>query len=129
MLFRSRRHLDLYTKNKWPPSPYIPELESAFCQMGQLLHHVGCIIAKICDAYCSGIGGDGGNNNTTTNIAATILKSKNANGRLLHYFPMNTTTSTTTTTIKFKNDDTETDSTKTPKPQSWCSWHNDHVCS
>ena len=101
-----RRHLELYTKNKWPPSPYIPELESKFCQMGQLLHHVGCIIAKVCDAYCCD-----NDNRKPTNIATTILRSKNANGRLLHYFPM----------------DTSKTRTELEQPQSWCSWHNDHV--
>jgi hypothetical protein len=115
-----RRHLNLYTKNKWPPAPYVPQLESAFSQMGQLLHSVGCIIAKVCDAYCRFIHNSMNDEEMDTfRIATTILKSKNANGRLLHYFPVVDPTSTTTPT----GNTIQTP----PPPTTWCSWHNDHV--
>lgn len=129
-----RRHLDLYTKNKWPPSPHVPQLESAFCQMGQLLHSVGCIIAKVCDAYCRSCcpsGGDSGGGRDT-HMASTIVRSKNANGRLLHYFPVDTPNVAKVSNNNHINHtsrgDNDNDHTVDVPPQpTWCSWHNDHV--
>ena len=91
--------------NKWPPAPHLPQLEPAFCQMGQLLHAVGCLIAQVCDVYCHDA-------KMTTRLAPTLIQSQNANGRLLHYFPLVVPTTTTTTTSTIP---------------TWCSWHNDHV--
>ena len=91
--------------NKWPPAPHLPQLEPAFCQMGQLLHAVGCLIAQVCDVYCC-------HSDATTRLAPTLIQSQNANGRLLHYFPLVVPTTTTTTTSTIP---------------TWCSWHNDHV--
>ena len=98
-----------YPTNKWPPAPHLPQLEPAFCQMGQLLHAVGCLIAQVCDVYCCS---HSDARMTTTRLAPTLIQSQNANGRLLHYFPLVVPTTTTTNT------------STTP---TWCSWHNDHV--
>lgn len=101
-------HPEFFAPNLWPSSS-LPELEPAFCRMGQLLQRVGCLVATVCDAYCMHKHG------VRTGIAATIRCSLNAKGRLLHYFPVEPPTTTT---------DGDDDGS-----QPWCGWHNDHVSS
>ena len=79
--------------------------------MGQLIHSIGRMLAKLCDAYVlkhypkydSG------------KIGNVIEHSMCCKGRLLHYFPIGTNTVDETTT-------------EDNSFSSWCGWHNDH-CS
>lgn len=41
-----------FAPNVWP-SNHLPELESAFREVGQLVHKVGVMVAKCCDSYVS----------------------------------------------------------------------------
>ncbi len=41
-----------FAPNVWP-SNHIPELESAFVEVGQLVHSVGIMVAQCCDSYVS----------------------------------------------------------------------------
>jgi hypothetical protein len=121
-------HPEFFANNLWPPAPYLPTLRPAFCTIGQLLHRIGCIIAKVCDLHCA-------NHGITTNIARMIGTSFNATGRLLHYFP--TCTPTTAQVASHNQNQTHThtndsssdanNNDKEKKQQLWCSWHNDHV--
>jgi hypothetical protein len=103
----AREHPEFFAPNLWP-SQQLPDLEEAFCDMGQLLHHVGCIIADICDAYCLRFNG------VVTGIAPMLRRSLNSTGRLLHYFP-------------FQRDSFLSSEAQESKRQPWCAWHNDHV--
>jgi len=41
-----------FAPNVWPSSS-MPELESAFIDVGKLVHEVGTMVAKCCDSYVS----------------------------------------------------------------------------
>jgi isopenicillin N synthase-like dioxygenase len=101
-------HPEFFAKNVWP-SKSLPSLEPAFCNMGRLLHQVGSLIAIVCDEYCK-------QNGIVTDLTKIITNSLNAKGRLLHYFPSNSTLASTTTE----------DSSDVSMETSWCGWHNDH---
>lgn len=85
--------------NIWPSS--LPELKTAVLEMADILQSTGCLVAKVCDEYCRRQLG------TRTSIETALTTSKNAKGRLLHYFPA-------------------TESSN--GGGSWCAWHNDHSC-
>jgi hypothetical protein len=113
------KHAELWAPNVWPTSS-LPDLEPAFVQMGRLLHGVGCCIAKVCDAYCHvqrrrRQSQTSKNSSITTTTAATLERSLNCTGRLLHYFA----------TASHYNDSIQ-DSRPTTLHQ-WCGWHKDHV--
>jgi len=92
------------TPNIWPKED-LPELETAFKNMGQLIVRVGLMIAKQCDLYvqkkCSTY-----EPNKLYNI---ISQSKNTKSRLLYYFPR-------AEEDKSNNEDVETD-------DGWCGLH------
>jgi len=93
-----------FAPNVWPTSS-IPEFESAFKELGQLVVDVGRLLARPCDAYvsqqCTGY---------DANKLSTLLDDSNfCKARLLHYFAVDRSSS---------SDDDCSD---------WCGWHNDHV--
>lgn len=86
----------------------MPELESAFKTLGQLIVSVGTIIARHCDRYVKSKCVAYADNK----LSSIIEKSLCCKGRLLHYFPRSEDISDTLSTdIEFS---------------SWCGWHNDH---
>jgi hypothetical protein len=103
-------HAELWAPNVWP-STSLPYLEPAFVQMGRLLHGVGCRVAKVCDAYCHFQRQRTSQTSTTGSsiMAATLERSLNCTGRLLHYFAV---------------PDSVQDSSLL---HQWCGWHKDHV--
>lgn len=116
-------HPEFFAPNVWPTAS-LPELQAAFTDMGLLLHRVGCLVAKVADAYCheqqqqhqhhSQRGG------VSAQLCSTLQRSLNAKGRLLHYFaaaaaPADTHTATFDALgVEYQQ-------------QPWCGWHNDHV--
>ena len=97
-----------YADNVWPAS--LPALRPAFRDLGQCLMHVGGLVARVCDAYCAQQG-------VTTAFEDTLTTSKNAKGRLLHYFDM----------TPIDNEKKQSESNDSADDM-WCGWHNDHVC-
>ena len=102
---QARRHPEFYAPNVWPSGP-LPQLQTAFCDLGRLLQTVGIAVARLCDAYCHARG-------VPTQFESLIRVSLNAKGRLLHYFAPSDSSSTSN----------ENESDTSP----WCAWHNDHV--
>lgn len=45
-----RDNPSFYAPNVWPHST-LPDLEEAFRDLGKLVWHVGCLLARVCDAY------------------------------------------------------------------------------
>ena len=41
-----------FAPNVWP-SEHLPDMESAFREVGQLIHEVGIMVARCCDSYVS----------------------------------------------------------------------------
>lgn len=95
--------------NIWPTED-MPELESAFKELGNIIVETGKLIAKQCDKYvrsrCNTI------NNGLENVINTSLCCK---ARLLHYFPI---TESAAQVAQQNFSSTEF--------SSWCGWHNDH---
>jgi len=88
--------------NIWPKDD-IPEFETAFKELGELVCRVGLLVTKFCDRYVKNQLGDDYNEGT---LQATLEQSRSSKARLLYYFPI-----------------------KTPGERdidSWCGWHNDH---
>lgn len=98
-----------FAPNIWPSET--PELESAFRDVGQLIHNVGIMVARCCDAYVSV--NCPGYEPTLENI---LRHSKCCKARLLHYFP----------TQDDNNDDDNINDTADAQFSNWCGWHNDH---
>jgi hypothetical protein len=106
-------HPEFFAPNVWPAATSLPELQPAFVAMGRLLHHVGCLVGQVCDSYCLQRSGGA----TSPNMAATLKRSLNAKGRLLHYFAPSDNNNNNAATSESHNDSTPL-----------CGWHNDHVC-
>lgn len=89
--------------NIWPTED-LPQLEAAFKELGQLIVHVGTLVARQCDAYvhkkCPSY--------PSNKLEHIIDKSLCCKARLLHYFPIST------------------DLPAVDDFSSWCGWHNDH---
>lgn len=100
------QHASFVHPNIWPTDD-LPELESAFKTLGQIIVSVGTLVAAQCDAYvasqCPTYPA-----NMLQNIIQQSLCCK---ARLLHYFPQN---------------DEEVSSAKAEDFSNWCGWHNDH---
>lgn len=90
---------EFYCPNVWPQS--LPQLRTAFSNMGLCLAKVGRKIATVCDVYCR-------QNGVVTHFEDIITNSLNSKGRLLHYFDQSGGGN-------HEGDDL------------WCGWHNDHV--
>jgi hypothetical protein len=106
-------------KNVWPAS--LPQLRPAVLEMADLLQHVGCLVAKVCDAYCQSKQQTVGTSRTrssSSSIEQAIRTSRAAKARLLHYFAA--------PTVRDNNDGAAT-TTMNDDEYSWCAWHNDHV--
>jgi len=90
---------DIFPENKWPTED-LPELESAFKNLGQLIVNTGLLIAKHLDKYVE--------KKVPTyekgKLTRIIKESQTCKARLLHYF-----------------------ASKDPKDavDDWCGWHND----
>jgi isopenicillin N synthase-like dioxygenase len=99
-----------YAANVWPAS--LPVLRTAVCDMGRTVQKVGCLLAKVCDAYCRA-------HHVPTALHEILSQSLNAKARLLHYFhnPNDGDINAASTASAKDGDDDE---------QLWCGWHNDH---
>jgi hypothetical protein len=105
-------------KNVWPAS--LPQLRPAVLAMADLLQHVGCLVAKICDAYCQSKQKTvGTSTSSSSSIEQAIRTSRAAKARLLHYFAA-------VPTVRDNNGGAAT-TTMNDDDYSWCTWHNDHV--
>mmetsp|Transcript_4737 Transcript_4737/g.10175 ORF Transcript_4737/g.10175 Transcript_4737/m.10175 type:complete len:416 (-) Transcript_4737:140-1387(-) len=106
----AKKNPAFFAPNVWP-SDYLPELEPAFREAGQLVHQVGVMVAQCCDSYvsarCSGY---------VPKLETILRNSKCCKARLLHYFAT--------------EDDASGDNSKNVIEDThfsnWCGWHNDH---
>ena len=96
--------------NIWPTDD-LPELEGAFKSLGQLIAHVGELVAKQCDVFIKSCCPAYEENR----LATIVSKSKCCKARLLHYFPRSSSA------IVESEAGEEADLFS-----SWCGWHNDH---
>jgi hypothetical protein len=48
----ARSNPAFFAPNVWP-SEHLPDMESAFREVGQLIHEVGIMVARCCDSYVS----------------------------------------------------------------------------
>ena len=89
--------------NIWP-NKSLTDLEPAFKDLGQLVIHVGLLLARVCDAFvemqCPGFG---------NKLSHVLEESMFCKARLLHYFAINRVT------------------TREEALDDWCGFHNDHV--
>ena len=68
--------------NIWP-TEHVPELESAFMDLGSTMCSVGHLVAKQCDTFVSSVSKD----YEKGKLARVLGDSKVTKARLLHYFP------------------------------------------
>ncbi len=102
---------------KWPgfaspniwPTAEIPEFETAFKALGQLIVSVGQLVADQCDVYVK----KQLPSYATGRLGRIIKTSPSCKARLLHYFPA----------AAPSEKDGES---KDADFSSWCGWHNDH---
>eukprot|EP00744_Colponema_vietnamica_P007069 GILI01010209.1.p2 GENE.GILI01010209.1~~GILI01010209.1.p2 ORF type:complete len:402 (-),score=108.60 GILI01010209.1:234-1439(-) len=90
--------------NIWPTED-LPQLESAFKNLGQLIVRVGSMVASQCDRLVASAVPSW----PTGKLQRTIDTSRTCKARLLHYFA--------TDKPGFNNSE---------DMSSWCGWHNDH---
>jgi isopenicillin N synthase-like dioxygenase len=93
--------------NIWPKEE-LPELETAFKALGQVIISVGKLVAKQADKFVRSKCPTYPENNLENTIETSLC----CKARLLHYFPI-------------ANDDSAMDSADN-EFSSWCGWHNDH---
>lgn len=91
--------------NLWPKE-HLPELESAFKELGRLILYVGLLLAHHCDKFVSARKAD----YERGKLLRMLQNSKCHKGRLLHYFPASSR-------------DAEE---REKEMASWCGWHFDH---
>jgi hypothetical protein len=128
---QSTLHPEFYAPNIWPDTT-LPEFQEAFCQLGQTIVSVGCMVAEVCDAYCMNHFNNRNYNDTignTLNLASTIRQSLNCKGRFLHYFAPNHNDDDSTEIDHISSGSTTGDTPRHPQTSEnlWCAWHNDHV--
>ena len=99
-------HPEYFHSNIWPNKD-LPELETAFMDLGKLIVDTGVLLARRCDMYLSKKMIP--QRETIENL---ISNSKTIKARLLHYFPLQ------------GSQLTETEDSK--DIDSWCGWHLDH---
>ena len=103
------KHAPFCHPNIWPTE--IPEMESAFMNLGKLMVDTGSYVAKQCDSYVHKV-----NPNYPLDKLYTICKEgKTPKGRLLHYFPLDETSQPASSNQSLE-----------VEMASWCGWHNDH---
>eukprot|EP01116_Phalansterium_solitarium_P020949 TRINITY_DN6359_c0_g3_i1.p1 TRINITY_DN6359_c0_g3~~TRINITY_DN6359_c0_g3_i1.p1 ORF type:complete len:267 (-),score=63.14 TRINITY_DN6359_c0_g3_i1:347-1147(-) len=101
--------------NIWPHAD-LPELESAFKNLGQLIVEVGVHLAEHCDRLVS----SKLPSYKQRRLADIVRTSRTCKARLLHYFPLNQSDADAA-----KPTPTSTDGSAS-EFSSWCGWHNDH---
>jgi len=85
------------------PAEAMPELRSAFMDLGGLMCEVGAMVAFHCDLFVSNKGAASG-----MSLEGVLRASRCAKGRLLHYFP------------------SAPEAGGEEDPAAWCGWHKDH---
>lgn len=117
----AQRHPECYAPNIWPTTS-LPQLQTAFLQLGQTIQTTGILLAAICDAYCLQIA------NVKLNLQETLQRSLNVKGRLLHYFASepSPTAAAATTIAKDQHYSNEQEKEDANSDVMWCNWHNDH---
>ena len=90
--------------NVWPSST-VPDFESAFMDLGQLIVNTGMLVARQCDLYVqSEIPG------YDRSLYQIIKQSVTCKARALHYYPM----------------PAPSEGDNSAALRDWCGWHNDH---
>jgi isopenicillin N synthase-like dioxygenase len=100
-----KKYPGFVTPNIWPTDE-IPEFETHFKALGQLIVAVGKLVARQCDAYIK----SQLPNYVEGRMQRIIDSSLCCKARLLHYFP-------------YSGDEGAGDPSDF---SSWCGWHNDH---
>lgn len=103
------RYAEFVHPNIWPTNE-LPELETAFKELGQLIVEVGVLVSKQCDIYIQKVCPS----YEPKKLERTISSSICTKGRLLHYFPV------------LANGDKASVSQESGSFSDWCGWHNDH---
>jgi isopenicillin N synthase-like dioxygenase len=96
--------------NIWPKDE-LPELESAFKEVGQIIVSVGQLVARQCDNF---VRSKCPTYPAHDSLEKTIATSLCCKARLLHYFPI------------AHDPDAPVTESKDSEFSSWCGWHNDH---
>ena len=97
--------------NIWPTAD-VPEYESAFKSLGQIIVHVGELVAKQCDKFVHS-----SSPSYPPNLLQRVIReSKCCKARLLHYFPR----------AGEEEEKDPSDTSDVSSFSSWCGWHNDH---
>jgi len=97
--------------NIWP-SQEVPQLETAFKELGRLIIDVGTLLAMHCDKYVKSIAPsyeDG-------RLTRVLHTGRCVKARLLHYFPCDSAETKDDPWAKVNEEDLG----------SWCGFHNDH---
>ena len=116
-------------ENIWPEE-HVPQLSTAFKQLGQLIVSVGLLVAKQCDLYVEKLYNHADDNRADDNssrqeryergkLHKTISQSKCAKGRLLYYFPIEKDATD-------DDDNSNNNSNNNSSEDNWCGWHLDH---
>ncbi|KAK4781247.1 hypothetical protein SAY87_017353 [Trapa incisa] len=100
-----KRYPSYCGSNIWP-NDSLPELEHAFKALGQLILDVGLMVAYHCDQYVR----KGSGRSKIEELEHTLARSRCQKGRLLYYFPV----------------DSSKCNGKDESMSSWCGWHTDH---
>jgi len=106
-----RKYPFAYPCNKWPKEEYIPQFRDNAMFLGRLMKDVVTLLALHIDSYTTCRLG------CTINMGSHIQESIKVKGRLLYYFPLDSTTSSTSSI----NHDEEGKELQ----DSWIGWHND----
>jgi hypothetical protein len=104
-----QRYPSFIHPNIWP-SEELPDFESAFKELGQIIVATGQLVARQCDRYIKA----SCPTYKDAYLETTIEKSLCCKARLLHYFPLS------------GEELADSDSSASSAFSSWCGWHNDH---
>lgn len=103
------KYPSFFHPNIWPEE--LPQLESAFMTLGQLLVDTGVLVAQQCDRFVESKSAE----YEKGKLHRIISTGKCAKARLLHYFAVT------------EDDIARQNAAKTLEESfSWCGWHNDH---
>lgn len=108
-----KKHAPFIHPNIWPTDD-LPEMEPAFKSLGQLIVHVGGLVAQQADGYIKKQNG----NYEENKLHRIIGTSRCCKARLLHYFSR--------TEEELAAMASAAGSTNEESFSSWCGWHNDH---
>eukprot|EP01083_Nonionella_stella_P093725 262757_1 len=130
-----KNHRPVYGDNIWPDQ-HLPQLETAFMDMGQLIHSVGQLIAHQLDQYVMRV-----RDGYEPGLFQQVIGTDVPKGRLLYYLSDQEMDEYETGEHSDRTDvpkgrllyylsDQEMDEYETgehsDRTDNWCGWHNDH---